>query len=239
MKASRAERQTAVIVLKWEDLEDIANTLCATLPLLSIMAKCSDGLDRSFDSLQELRDFRNAERTAIQTLRIRARDESYHQTAHLSFDGDDTRNFGYSVDADEDLALELTDYFEQLRSRLRPWYELVATANWANALIGCIAVVGIVKVLPSLWTGQTQRVFVQVVDKMSVGEMFGIFMAGLFLSTLIETLLKPVRRKFFPTISFAFGDGLQRHANRETIRQVVFVGAGVGLLVGLITAWIV
>lgn len=235
MKVSRSVRKTSVFVLSWDDVTELVDRFSARLSHVSVSTQCSDELTRQFSDLQELKQFANPARSAIRELRVVGRTADYINGAEVTFTSDDKNNARFSVDADEPIAVELNDYFEDLLDRLRPWYARVATADWSNAIILFVVVVALGKLVPALRSGgvSLHKVAGEMKDAPWVG--LGVLMA--LVSVGLAAVTARFRRKFFPTGTFAFGDGERRYAATEVWRTAIVASFVVSVIASVFVSW--
>lgn len=236
MKLSRSTLETRAFLLTWSSLEQIYSSVATRLPKVSISAKCADRLDREFTSLQELKEFANPSRAAIQELRITGRDHAHDQRFSISLSNERRLNVRISLDADEENALPLNDLASDAVDSLRPWYSWVAKADWYWLVLGGWAATQIVLIaLKLLLAGDKVLSFssnapVTARDFLKTGLIaFAPLAAGIGLNF--------VRDKFFPMGTFAIGQGELRHNSAEVTRSVLIAGFAVSIVTSVVLSW--
>jgi hypothetical protein len=232
MKVSRAIRRTAVFALRWDDVEAITANLVSHLPHITISASCADDLDRRFESLDELKNFNNSEKAAIRELRISARSTEASQASWI-LNTDDSNNVRFSVDASEEVAVGMNEFFEDFLDRVRPWYSKIATADWSMWLISFAGVVLGTRILAK----GTANFDAALKDVTGLAVALVLFFA-FFGSPLMNFAFHPIRRKYFSTGAFAFGDGERRHSSIETSRTTVITGFGISVVASVVVSWL-
>jgi hypothetical protein len=143
------------------------------------------------------------------------------------------------LDADETVAIQLNDFCEDFLSSIRPWYSWIAKADWLLLVFGFWFVIMTVKattLLLKLKSVPLELPKISIPTISLVESLVGGFFAGM-LPLLILILIERVRRKYFPTGTFAFGDGENRHASTEVIRTVLIVAFGVSVVSSVMVAW--
>jgi hypothetical protein len=235
MRVSRSNRQTAVFVLKWTDIEKIVSSISQHLPTVTVSAACSDRLDRTFSDLKELKSFRNAERSAITELQIVARDKDHSQRFAFTLNSDDRNNARLSLDAEEAVAVQLNDRYEDFLTAARPWYSWVARTNWY--LVVTVIWIAIQLGRLAITIFKAKSLSFQWPKEGIPGSVLAQSLLIGMLPVFIGALINRVRRKYFPTGTFAFGDGENRHARAETVRTVLIAAFGVSLLSSIVVSW--
>ena len=236
MKLSRSTTETRAFVLTWASLEKLHSSIAERLPQVYISARCSDQLDRVFESLQELTDFGNPSRAAIQELRITGRDSKRDQRFSISLSNERRINVRISLDANEEDAIPLNDLATDTVDSLRPWYSWVARADWYWLVLGGwlgtqlalatlkLALAGDKVITFSIGTPTTAK---EVLKGVLIG--LAPFAAGFALNS--------VRNKFFPVGTFAIGQGELRHTSAEVTRTVLIAGLAVSIVTSIALSW--
>ena len=236
MKLSRSTTETRAFVLTWASLEKLHSSIAERLPQVYISARCSDQLDRVFESLQELTDFGNPSRAAIQELRITGRDSKRDQRFSISLSNERRINVRISLDANEEDAIPLNDLATDTVDSLRPWYSWVARADWYWLVLGGwlgtqlalatlkLALAGDKVITFSIGTLTTAK---EVLKGVLIG--LAPFSAGFALNS--------VRNKFFPVGTFAIGQGELRHTSAEVTRTVLIAGLAVSIVTSIALSW--
>lgn len=235
MHISRSDRETSVFVLKWSDIEKLIRAVGELLPVISISAACADRLDRAFEDIEELKKFSNSKRTAIVELSFVARDEARSQRFSISFNTDERRNVRVSLEADEATATKVNDLYEDSLDSVRPWYSWIARADWYLVVLGIWMLIQIGSI-GILMLKATSISFTWPKDGVPSRELLKSFLVGLS-PLFIGIAMNRVRNKFFPTGTFAFGDGENRHSHNEVIRTVLIVGFAVSVVSSVVVSW--
>ena len=236
MKLSRSTFETRTFVLNWASLERLYSSVAERMPRVYISAKCSDQLDREFESLQELKDFGNPSRAAIQELKITGRDSEHDQRISISLSNERRSNVRISLDANEEDAIPLNDLATDSVDSLSPWYSWVSRADWYWLVLGGwlgtqlalialkLALAGDKVITFSTSTPTTAR---EVLKSILVG--FAPLAAGIALNS--------VRDRFFPIGTFAIGQGELRHSSAEVTRTVLIAGLAVSIVTSIALSW--
>ena len=225
MQASWRVSKDEAFVCEAEDLERLTKLLKSRVGEVSWEIVCADGIDRSSEDLTALLEFDNAPNRTIQRLHLRAWGNNAQCSASVRLGG-----LFNALDASIDGPIE---FVEQLRSALesqlyglRAWYARVARMDFVGLLL--------------LFWVCTGIVLANLVD--SSNESSGLTVRGKVLLFFTATLgvmvigwgLNGIRKRLFPRVTFAIGQGKRRHGNLEKIRWGVFIAFGVSLLAGLL-----
>lgn len=237
MKLSRSTLETRAFVLNSQSLEQLISSVAARLPRVSIAAKCSDQLDREFTSLQELKEFGNPSRAAIQELKITARDPERDQRFSISLSNERRFNIRISLDANEEDALALNDLATDTVDSLRPWYSWVARADWYWLVLGGWLGTQLALVALKLTLAGDKVVTFSTSGPMTAREILKSVFIG-FAPLAAGILLNSVRDRFFPIGTFAIDQGELRHTSAEATRTVLIAGLAVSIVTSVALSWI-
>lgn len=235
MHISRSDRESSVFVLKWADIERLLGAIANFLPETAISASCNDRLDRAFAGIDELKKFSNSQRAAIVELKIVARDATFSNRFSFTLNTDVRNNVRISLEADEDIALKVNDFYQDYLDSVRPWYSWIARADWYLVVLGIWMFV------------QFGAVAIVMLQKSSIsfawpkdGIPGNVIVKGFFIGMaplFVGIAMNLVRNKFFPTGTFAFGDGENRHNRNEVFRTVLIVAFAVSVLSSVVVSW--
>lgn len=244
MQINRSDRETAVFVLKWMDIEKFLESVKQYLPRMSISASCTDRLNRTFADIDELRKFNNSQRTAIAELEIIASDDKRSQRFSMALSNNERHNVRISLDADESIAIHVNDLYQDFLDSVRPWYSWIARADayfvvfgiWLFALLGLLAAI-----LFKLFQLFSLLEAKSIPFKWPKFEVPGtVFLSSVLIGLVVPFVVAAINRfrsKFFPMGTFAFGDGENRYNRDEVIRTVVIAGFAISVVSGLIVTW--
>ncbi len=235
MQISRSDRETAVFVLKWTDIEKLLGSVAQYLPKISISASCTDRLDRAFADIEELKKFSNSQRAAIAELKIIARDDKRTQRFSIALSNDERHNVRISLDADESIAIHVNDLYQDFLDSVRPWYSWIARADWYLLVLGIWLFVQFGGLAIALFKA-TSISFEWPKDGLPGAVLLKSFLIGL-LPLFVGAAMNRVRNKVFPTGTFAFGDGENRHNRNEVIRTVLIAAFAVSVVSSLVVSW--
>lgn len=236
MKLSRSTLETHPFVLNWASLKNFHSSVSARFPKVSISAKCADKLDREFASLQELEEFGNPSRAAIQELTITGRDLERDQRFSISLCNHRKLNVRISLDADEENATALNDLATDSVESLRPWYSWVARADWYWLVLGGWIGTQFVLIFLKLALAGDKVVTFSGGEPINARELLKLTFYG-FLPVAVGIALNSVRDKFFPIGTFSIGQGENRHSSAEVIRTVLIAGLAVSIVTSVALSW--
>ncbi|MYM40655.1 hypothetical protein [Duganella qianjiadongensis] len=238
MLASRSFSTTSVFVLRIEDVETFVQFLVQDLPRMKFSIKCSDTITRYFDNFGELKAYTNPERAAIQQLRIRAVDDTGEQTAVFMFNSDTHSNVTLSLDGEVDLVTKLNQYWEDFVAGRRPWYSWICTASWGMIVYGGWLLLAIIAILIMLAKTKAPIKWEWPKEGMPLEGWGKSFILG-SIPALIVVAIERVKKTYFPTGTFAIGDGVNRHANQETVRTVIIAGFVISIITTVVLSWFI
>jgi hypothetical protein len=209
MKASREERLTQAFVLTEGDLKKFYESLSKWVTSFSFRISSKDNLNREFSSLDELLQFENPPKRSILSLRIQGYSRDRSVSLSATFTDDASRNIGISIEGEKNAVESLSDLFEETLAGIKPWYSLLARANfyaimYAIFLIPAATIMlligfGMIKLTASPSFGMTYLVY-SVIKGMCYG----------LLPPIIGFLLHRIQRPAFPMGVFAVGQGAKR-----------------------------
>lgn len=235
MHISRSDRETSVFVLKWSDIEKLIRSIADSLPEIEISASCNDRLDRAFTDINELRKFSNSQRAAILELKFVARDTNHSQRFSIVLNNNESHNVRVSLDADESIAIKINDFYQDFLDSVRPWYSWIARANWYLVVFGIWMFVQFGTLVIAMLNA-TSITIVWPKNGVPGKEILKGFLIGTS-PLFVGLAMNIVKNKFFPTGSFAFGDGENRHNRNEVIRTVLIAAFVVSVVSSLVVSW--
>lgn len=239
MHISRSDRETSVFVLKWSDIEKLIGSIEEFLPEITISASCSDRLDRAFSDIKELKKFSNSQRTAIVELNLVARDKTRSQRFSISLSNDERNNIRISLDADELVGIRMNDLYQDFLDSVRPWYSWIARADWYLVVFGIWMTVQLGAIAITMF--KTTSISFEwpkdgIPGKILLQGFIKSFLIGMS-PLFVGLAMNHFRNKFFPTGTFAFGDGENRHSHNEVIRTVLIAAFAVSVVSSLVVSW--
>lgn len=191
-------------------------------------AKCADGITRHFESLEELQGYENSRRHRILDIVFRSELAESNSRAVVNLDRSRTRFFSLEAESEKsvsDIRQGLLDVFDDAKA----WYSIAALNSPATLVLLVSILLGLLLGLrllpdepgPSVPVAHLLPLFALVIADMIV--------AGC--ATLVVELL---RRRFFPILSIAVGQGSSRHIHAEKIRWLL-VSLTAGAIVSAVT----
>lgn len=235
MNISRYDSETSAFVMGWEDIEKLYNEVKQKLPDITISVLCVDKLKREFKSIDELKNYKNSKRSAINKLTIVARDIERENRLSISFSSNKYKNIDLSLDANEDIGIKLNDMYIDFIESLRPWYSAIARADWYYVILGIYLLFQLGMIAIALI--KTGSISFKL-SKENTSDL--IFIKSFLFSILIFVfcaLISKMAYRFFPMGTFAFGDGKNRHKKNEVIRTVFIAAFVVSIISSLVFSW--
>jgi len=208
---TRSDRETAVYVLSWIDIEKLILSVQQKLPDISISVLCSDKLERYFSDIEDFESYRNTQRSSIKELNIVAKNSSISDRISITFNEDKKHNIRFAIDTNEDIAINLNDYFTDFLDSIRPWFNWIALADWY--LMAFII-----------------AFFVH----------FGNFAIIMYQhpEIFIAWSNDDIPDGMLVTGTFSIGDGVNRNKRNEVIRTVIIAAFSISILSSFIVAWV-
>jgi hypothetical protein len=130
MKVTREQTLTQPYVLDANDLLRLCESLQRVTPKLSFEVSCIDQIKREFTNLNDLLGFENPRKKEILALRIMGFSDDVNSRVWLKFDNDQHSNIYVPLQGDEDSILKASDFIDECLSGIKPWYSLVARADF-------------------------------------------------------------------------------------------------------------
>lgn len=200
----------------WGHVEGFAKEASATV-------SCADGIERKFQSLEDLLHYENSIRAAVRTIEIlgitRERSitvtigRSHGARASLSIRGEEQ-----DVTA---VRARVLDSFTGMRA----WYSPIATLDlwivWFSIFMAFMLVIKLM--LPGEAPSRPERTFSEAVQ--ALGKLV-LYLAPVFAVIFGVSRLKA---RYFPMVSMCIGQGARRHSTDEQVRWTVVVGLLVSL----------
>ena len=226
LKASRESKITQAFVMTTDDLTRIVSLLTEKFPRVSISAKCADGIERTFSSLDDFASYENPPSKELLSVRVRATSQDFDGACIVRLDNDEVFNVYLNVDADEDAVLALSSGFNERLAAMRPWYYKLSSVTASMWPLYAPFVILFV-IIPNA------RSFVQ--GKLSLPSFnypvwfYMVVLSLTVLASLFYLYLDKLRHRWFPMGVFCMGQGQKRHSDREIIRTGVIVAFAVSI----------
>ena len=191
---------------------------------VSATANCVDGLVRHFESCELLTQYENPQRAALISLEISAMSSEPYQTGEVSLGARYSAPISVSLRGEESLVSSMRTALTDTVDGMRPWYSRIATIDLFNVWFPILAV--LILVFQAMTPSDTSRPALPLTKAvMLVAIAAGLL--GLIGGAVWGTAA--LRKRFFPTATFAIVQGVGRHQHYEQIRWVVIVGFLVGV----------
>jgi hypothetical protein len=233
MKLSRSTAESHSFVLEEDGLRRICDNLSRLFPVVHLAAKCSDKLDREFTSVDDLLEFANPARSAIQELSIRARDTEWKKSFSLSLANKHYANVYVSIEADNESAPELNSLADDAIESMRPWFSWIARVDWYWLVLQIWILWWVGFILLALVLHGDRQISLGGARAIRTHDMLRSIAIGLT-PTLAGFALNLVRNRFFPVGTFALANGKARHTQNEVIRTVIIVGIAISVITSAI-----
>lgn len=192
-----------------------------------------------FPDLEGVLAYENQPGKEIKSIQITANSADYKKRASITFSESRFNRGIINLSGPLDAITKLNDAIEARLTGMEPWYR-----RWANVSTSTIQVYVIfmvlwvtVAALVNIFSSRTNLAWFRAFAKTNP---FLLLIPGfIFLSlvtyapVLATSWLDNRRRRYFPAVVFALGQGKQRHDNLEWIRRTVIVGFFVSLSASL------
>jgi hypothetical protein len=237
MEASTDLSLKQAFVLKSEHIRRLLESLSTKVGNTSISAKCEDGINRNFDSLDHLLSYSNPPTSKIQSLSFRARSGDYKTSVRVIFANQIWGSIQFEVEGPEDFVISLRDDLTKTAAMTKAWYDRFARLDIFN-LIFAIGITGVAILLLFIVIGiigsDKLGLHSNNARSQALGYLLGVGFTGslLFLGTLISRF----RTKLFPIGTFAWGDAAEKHEFLEKVRWTIVIGFIVSFLSGIVAS---
>jgi len=197
--------------------------------VVTVAASCTDGLVRHFDSCESLLQYDNPTRAAITSLDISARLREPYTTAEISLGARYSAPISISLRGDEGAVSSMRTYVSDASDGMRAWYSAISRIDffyiWFPVLV-FLLMLG--QVMSPSGVPHPATPLKKAVESLAfVGLVIGGIAAAIWSISLL-------RKRCFPVATFAIGQGLSRHKQKEQVRWVVVVGFVVGVGASLV-----
>lgn len=201
----------------WEIFENYGLEVTAT-------ASCADGLVRQFDSCAPLIQYDNPARAAMISLEISARSSDPYITAEISLGARYSAPISISLRGEENTISSMRTYVSDTVDGMRAWYTRIARVEFFYIWFPVFMVLLLIAQVMSP-SGAPHP----AMPLKKALELVAILVATIGSVAAVIWAIAWLRKRFFPTATFAIGQGLSRHQHNEQIRWVVIVGFVVGV----------
>jgi len=196
---------------------------------VSASASCSDKTTRTFTKAKDLIDYENSASKRIQSVDIKAR-SSIDKRASINIGSSFFASVSVSIEADEQVVSRLRADIDEILEGAKAWY---AYASWIR-LDALVWIVGTLSSAVVLVAGVSRSD-----SPASFGRAFGFAAIGVSMGVgLIVTALwlEKIKGRMFPAVTFAIGQGAERHRTFENLRWVVIVGGTLSVVTSIAIA---
>jgi hypothetical protein len=202
----------------WEHVIRFCGEASATLT-------CVDGIERYFHSLESLLGYENPLRARVTTIEIHGWSRDPEQSITITVGRSYGSQSTLSIRGEEQEVSALQTRVMDTFSGMRAWYSAVARVDlfwmWPASFM-IVALVARLKVPsePASYRGLTL-----------LEALHALVIVALWVSIIgvVIVFTAKMRARFFPRISFAFGQGARRHQLNEQVRWSVIIGLIVGV----------
>ena len=228
LRASAREDVGQALILEAATISRLWALIAQCGEVVVAEAKCADGLTRHFETLDALLSYENSRRQRILSIEFRSQSEPNQSWARISLESD-RRNFSLEADNDS-LASAVRQGLIDLFDDARGWYSFTATHSPATGVFLVCLLFG--SIAPTLFLGpqflsRSKTTFTWIELILTAVYTIVLMALSLFIMWASERL----RRRYFPVLSFAIGQGLDRHRHEDKIRWVI-VGAIISVITG-------
>lgn len=202
----------------WSHIESFAAPASATM-------SCADGIERKFETIDELLKYENATRALTRTVEFYGRNRDPERTITITVG----RTYGapatLSIRGEEQDVSAIKTRIMDTFAGMRAWYSPAATIDLY--IVWMVIFLTIMLVLQLMVPSETQprpgKSFSEAIR--ALGSVVAV-LASVFLVVVGTSKL---RIRYFPLISFVLGQGVRRHQVDEQVRWTVIIGFLVGL----------
>jgi hypothetical protein len=202
----------------WSHVHSYTNTAKAEV-------RCFDEITRTFETLEGLLSYENNPRAFIKQIEISGRSHEQERSITITLGRSYSPPTSLSIRGEEIDASIAQDKIRDTIHGMKAWYSRVATLDmyifWFIVMMLCMLTLQLM--VPSNTTPSPGRSFKEALLALP----YVLLVLGGVAATVWLTVF--IRRRFFPMVSFAMGQGAKRYQFDEQIRWTVIVGFLVGI----------
>lgn len=228
MKVSRFKPLKLAIVLEKDNFSRLINAFESICPRLSIEATCRDGLDREFETLDQLYSYANQKSQSIVSLIVRGWSLERDSSFTIKIIDRKFENISLSYACEEQQAHQLSEAFDVFIDDSRPMWSWFAARGWGG-LAWCAVMLWLYWPLIIAFVTPGESISLNTSKPINwINLAFGIaFAAAMY--AMMEITAK-VTREWFPMATFCIGNGIKRHRNNGFVRSTVILTLILGLV---------
>lgn len=221
-------------VLRPADVAKIWSAFSESIGPVKATARCTDNIEREFNSADELTSYENARPRAIRSLTIRARSKDWDTSALLHVGSRLSTTIELNLEGPESRVLLVRDRLGELFAEIRPWYSMVTRIDFFVVVWAVMAF--FVLVLTAMGSGAKSERTLTFPEAVKAAAILVVFLGAI--GALIAGINR-LRDRFFPVVTFALGRGQDRYEFDEKIRWVVIIGFLVSAFASLVVAFLI
>lgn len=200
----------------WKHVEDFSNDASATV-------SCADGIERKFQSLDDLLHYENSIRAAVGTIEILG--ITPERSISVIIGRKHGARAALSIRGEEQEVTAIRAKVLDSFTGMRAWYSSIAMLDlwivWFSLFMVFMLVIQLM--LPGETPSRPERNFSEAVQ--ALGKLV-LFLAPVFALIFAVSRFKA---RYFPMVSVAMGQGARRHSTDEQVRWSVVIGLLVSL----------
>ena len=215
MKSTFSTERKGAYVVRLPELQKLWQFIDSNIGPLSLEAKCSDNVNRTFDNWQDFHDYENAANKQIKQLSLSARSGDYNRSINVDFGSRTDYTVSIRISCPDDKMVAIKDDILDLLDGMKN--QTLSLFVGKNVFIGFIIFAwfaGFVTFLVSLALQETTTTVELSVRSLLNSITIGIYGGGLI--GLIWCASIKVGAKILPPIHFATGQGNTRYENWKT-----------------------
>lgn len=219
----RTERNHA-FVLSEPDLKKIWGTLSNKIGGVSAWIQCSDSIERTATSVEEILALENSKRKKIIRIELSARSTSGDKKSRIVFGDNRYRPIEISATGDDGVLTNVGDDIYEIVDGLKPWYSLISKIDFFH-IIGFMCWIAFM-LLRGMAPDTPSNTELSLSKNILVTS---IVLSGFVGIALSIWGLNRIRGIYFPIASFTIGQGIERYRVQENVRWSVIVAFVVSL----------
>lgn len=229
--SARFEEKHA-FVLSDRDATRLWNVLEGACGPAKAEASCTDGIQRTFTTLDELANYENPRARSIKSLAIRSHDEDYTRRASVVLGARYSSSVEVSIDGPEDVVVSTKNVLGEVFDGIKPWYSPISRINFFYFVAG-VVVFALTVLQLMVGTGSGESRPLESGRAVFVTAIIVVGFAGV---AALIWVLNSLRARFFPVAVFAIGQGQARYELEDKVRWVVIIGVAVPIVASLVVA---
>ena len=210
------------------ELKKLVELLQDRIGKVKIRANCADGIDREFETVNNLIAYDNPKSKAIRRVYLTTTSDDYSTSAVISLHGSRERGVLIEISGSEEFVFLCRESIQDIIAGMRPWYDGVCRVNFAYLFLPIFAIIFFQLVIIGSkmeLDSKKEKIFLGIVPILLNIVLLPLMFVG-----------NKLRDYIFPRAVFTIGQGKSRFEDKERLRWGVVIGFGVSFAAGILIA---